>query len=481
MASDDEILSALAPLNADHTLGRYELLTPIGRGGMAVVWAARLSGSRGFSKMVAIKVMLPHLSVDPRFERMFLREAKIASRIRHPNVCEIADLGEQDGLLYLVMEWVDGDSLAAVMRDGGPIPRDVAAHLAAEAGRGLHAAHELRDDDGELLRVVHRDVSPQNILVTKDGVVRIVDFGVAKAANDGEQTTQSGFTKGKVGYVAPEQVNGGAVDARTDVFALGVVLYELVTRAHPFRGPNDLATLLAVASTDPLKDPIAIDPTMPPALAAIVRKAIEKDPDSRYATMAEMVDALDAFVDGQPEPAEIQARTRAVLASALAESTQRRAQRLREGEAALAERRHQRTRLDSPAREPRGHGGRIIAGTIAIGALVVGAGVGMRLARPSRSVDALRAPVPSTSVAIPTITSAVSEYSTSSPSPSPSDHAPSGAPTPSALAPQVPMKRTPPSPTARAAAPSASALAPPVVSSSSAPASSGPRFREPGF
>jgi eukaryotic-like serine/threonine-protein kinase len=275
VAGDDEILSALAPLNADQTLGRYELLTPIGRGGMAVVWAARLQGSRGFSRMVAIKVMLPHLSVDPRFERMFLREAKIASRIRHPNVCEIADLGEQDGLLYLVMEWVDGDSLATVMRaDGESLPHDVAAHIVAEAGRGLHAAHELTSDDGEHLDVVHRDVSPQNILVTTSGTVQIVDFGVAKAANDGEQTTQSGFTKGKVGYVAPEQVNGARVDARTDVFALGVVLYELTTHVHPFRGPTDLATLLAVASTDPLKDPREVDPAYPPELAAFVTRAV---------------------------------------------------------------------------------------------------------------------------------------------------------------------------------------------------------------
>lgn len=477
MASDDEILSALAPLNADHTLGRYELLTPIGRGGMAVVWAARLQGSRGFSKMVAIKVMLPHLSIDPRFERMFLREAKIASRIRHPNVCEIADLGEQDGLLYLVMEWVDGDSLAAVMRDGGPVPHDVAAHLAAEAGRGLHAAHQLRSDDGELLDVVHRDVSPQNILVTKDGVVRIVDFGVAKAANDGEQTTQSGFTKGKVGYVAPEQVNGAAVDARTDVFALGVVLYELATRVHPFRGPTDLATLLAVASTDELEDPLAVDPTMPPALAAIVRKAIEKDPDARYATMAEAVAALDAFVEGQPEPLEIQARTRDFVANALAESITRRAQRLREAETAFAERRHRRARVDTTAGGARGSRGRVVAGSIAVGALVVGAALGMRLARPTPSTEA--APSAPAAAAIP-ITSAVAD-TVASASASTALATASAALTPSNAPSQVPVKRTTPLPSARSTALPTSPLVAPPVTSPSPPASSGPRFREPGF
>lgn len=475
MASDDEILSALAPLNRDHTLGRYELLTPIGRGGMAVVWAARLQGSRGFSKMVAIKVMLPHLSVDPRFERMFLREAKIASRIRHPNVCEIADLGEQDGLLYLVMEWVDGDSLAAVMRDGGPVPHDVAAHLAAEAGRGLHAAHELRDDDGELLHVVHRDVSPQNILVTKDGLVRIVDFGVAKAANDGEQTTQSGFTKGKVGYVAPEQVNGAAVDARTDVFALGVVLYELTTRAHPFRGANDLATLLAVASTDPLKDPAALDPGMPPTLAAILRKAIEKDPAARYATMAEMVEALEGFVDEQPAPSEIQARTSSYMAGALAESTARRAQRLREAETAFAERRHRRARVETTG-GVRGSSGRMIAGTIAIGALVVGAVVGMRLARPSPSNDV---PVSSSSPPALSISSAIADVSVSAAPTTPM--AASAAPTPSAAHAQVPVKRTTPLPSAQSTTLPVPSLVAPPISSPSPPASSGPRFREPGF
>jgi eukaryotic-like serine/threonine-protein kinase len=482
VAGDDEILSALAPLNADQTLGRYELLTPIGRGGMAVVWAARLQGSRGFSKMVAIKVMLPHLSVDPRFERMFLREAKIASRIRHPNVCEITDLGEQDGVLYLVMEWVDGDSLAAVLRaDPGLLPIDVAAHLVADAGRGLHAAHELTSEEGEHLSVVHRDVSPQNVLVTTSGTVQIVDFGVAKAANDGEQTTQSGFTKGKVGYVAPEQVNGAGVDARTDVFALGVVLYELTTRVHPFRGPTDLATLLAVASTDPLKDPTHVDPSYPPELAAIVRKAVEKDPEARYATMAEMVRELDAFVSAQPYADEIQARTRAALTTVLAASSENRARRLREAEAAFEERQRTRTRLraGTETAAPRNKRAAIAVGSIVVAALAVGAIAGVRLSNSSARAEAqtVASPTPAGSAEI------APRAAASTPGPTgvvPSSAAPEPARSPEPSA----QKRLPASGPrgARSPAPAAADAAPPAPPAQPAPsASSGPRFREPGF
>ena len=216
VSDDDAILGALATLSGGQTLGRYELLTPVGRGGMALVWAARLSGAHGFSKLVAIKTILPHLASDPRFEQLFLREARIASRIHHPNVCQILDLGEQSSVLYLVMEWVDGASLMTFVEAGAQkLPLEVAVHVVAEAGRGLEAAHELG--------VVHRDVSPHNILVTAEAAVKIVDFGVAKATLDHDQTTQSGFLKGKVAYVAPEQVNEAAADVRSDVFALSLI------------------------------------------------------------------------------------------------------------------------------------------------------------------------------------------------------------------------------------------------------------------
>src|SRR6185503_10737959 len=160
--------AAVGTLGAGSALGRYELLLPIAQGGMATVWAARMKGSRGFSKIVAIKTMLPSLSNDPRFEQMFLSEAEIASRIKHPNVCEILDLGEEEGVLYLAMEWIAGESLVTLLADcqrqERSVPYAVAARIGLEAARGLHAAHELKDDAGALFGIVHRDVSPHNIL-----------------------------------------------------------------------------------------------------------------------------------------------------------------------------------------------------------------------------------------------------------------------------------------------------------------------------
>src|SRR5262245_22105803 len=188
---------------------------------MAVVWAARMKGTRGFQKIVAVKSMLPSLSEDPQFEEMFLAEAELASRIKHPHVCEILDLGEQEGTLYIVMEWVDGEPLSAIQKAArlkGGVPVYVAARIGFAAAMGLHAAHEIKNDDGELVGLVHRDVSPQNILVTYDGVVKIVDFGVAKATAADNGMTRAGQVKGKVPFMSPEQALGKTVDRRTDVF-----------------------------------------------------------------------------------------------------------------------------------------------------------------------------------------------------------------------------------------------------------------------
>src|SRR5579872_6472081 len=190
-------------------LGRYELLLPIAYGGMARVWAARQHGQRGFSKTVAIKTILPHLAHNPEFEKMFLDEARIAAGVHHPNVTEIYDLGEEGRVLYLAMEWVNGDSLVHLLRGmqgktSQPIEPRIAARIIADACAGLHAAHELTDDDGRLLNVVHRDVSPHNILVSLEGTVKMTDFGVAKALGQTHQETAAGQVKGKVAYMAPE-------------------------------------------------------------------------------------------------------------------------------------------------------------------------------------------------------------------------------------------------------------------------------------
>ncbi len=289
-------MQTLGEIQPGQTLGRYEFLVPIAQGGMAAVWAARLHGTRGFSKTVAIKTMLPTISDDPMFEQMFLDEATIASNIRHPNVVQIQDLGEQNDILYLVMEWVDGEPLSAIRRAAakeGGIPRNIAVRIVADACSGLHAAHELKDEHGEPLGLVHRDISPQNILLTYDGQVKIVDFGVAKAAGRSAAETNAGQIKGKPPYMSPEQALGEEIDRRTDLFALGIILYQLTTGKHPFRGESDVITLQNIVSDRPIVAPRAFDKDYPRPLETVVMKALARDPAERYQTAAEFEAALD--------------------------------------------------------------------------------------------------------------------------------------------------------------------------------------------
>ncbi|WP_437307143.1 serine/threonine-protein kinase [Sorangium sp. So ce388] len=314
-------------------LGRYELLLPIAAGGMAMVWAARLKGTRGFQKIVAVKTMLPQLSEDDQFEKMFLLEAELASQIRHPNAVEILDLGEQDGVLFLAMEWINGVPLSQVMKvskrwEGVPIP--IAVRIVVQACAGLHAAHELKDNSGRLVGLVHRDISPQNILVTYDGTTKVVDFGVAKATAFNDSTTRAGQLKGKVSYTAPEAVRGDAIDRRVDVFAMGIVLYVLTTGQHPFRRENEGATLFAISSPDPVVAPRTFQPDYPPLLEAVLMRALEKERDQRYATANELMRALDKALPPSQRASdedvanfirelfeEQQQQTRAALAEAL--------------------------------------------------------------------------------------------------------------------------------------------------------------------
>jgi len=316
-----------------HVLGRYELLMPIAAGGMAMVWAARLKGTRGFQKIVAVKTMLPKLSEDEQFEKMFLDEASLASKVRHPNAVEILDLGEQDGVLFLAMEWIDGVPLNQLMKAAkqrGGVPTTVGTRIVMQASAGLHAAHELTDGKGKLIGLVHRDISPQNILVTFDGVAKVVDFGVAKATALGDGATQAGQLKGKVSYMAPEQVRGEAIDRRADVFAMGIVLYALTTGKHPFRKESEGATLFAITAPEPVIAPRKFVPDYPEALQEVLLKALEKDRDRRYASASELLKALDkalpsasrgsdeevgAFVLGLFE--EQRKQSQAVLADAL--------------------------------------------------------------------------------------------------------------------------------------------------------------------
>jgi serine/threonine-protein kinase len=277
-------------------LGRYQLLLPIARGGMGQVWAARRVGSRGADGLVAIKTLLPTHEDSEQLQSMLRSEARLASQIRHPNVAETFELGEHDGTFYLVMEWVEGEPLEQILRAArsmGGIPIRVAVHLIVQGLCGLHAAHDAHDDKGQLLGLVHRDISPQNLLVTYSGTVKLVDFGVAKATHRMSQPTAMGEVKGKFAYMAPEQVQGERLDARADVFAMGIVLYRITTGKHPFKSDNPAATIRNILS-DGTTLPSQVLPGYPPLLEQVVLKALARDRKDRFASARDMMEALEA-------------------------------------------------------------------------------------------------------------------------------------------------------------------------------------------
>jgi hypothetical protein len=270
-------------------LGSCELLLAIARGGMAQVWAACQHGARGFHRLVALKTVLPELA-EPEFEALFLDEARLAARIHHPNVCEVFELVEDGGMLGLAMEWVDGDTLHAVLNAAYErLDLRIAAQIVAHIASGLHAAHELRDENGAPLGLVHRDVSPHNVLISRDGRVKVGDFGVAKALGGTREQTVSGHVRGKLNYLSPEQARGERLDRRSDVFALGIVLYVASVGAHPFaRSGQAKDRQLTNLLTGRLARPSAMLPQYPKALEAIVMKALQQDPNARFATADEM-------------------------------------------------------------------------------------------------------------------------------------------------------------------------------------------------
>jgi serine/threonine-protein kinase len=237
-------------------------------------------------------------------EEMFLEEARLASQIHHPNVVGTIDLGEHEGILYLVMEWVDGESLNQVMAKAavnGGVPLSIGVNLIGQACKGLYAAHNLRDEQGELVGLVHRDISPQNLLVTFSGTAKIVDFGIAKATSKSSGFTEVGEVKGKFAYMAPEQVRALAVDNRTDLFALGILLYQITTGKHPFRGENPAETVQNICSDRGPTPPSAFLPDYPAELEAVVLKALAKAPEQRFATANAMLTALEAAMPGPLE------------------------------------------------------------------------------------------------------------------------------------------------------------------------------------
>ncbi len=286
--------AATTVLEPGVVLDRYELLSIVARGGMANVWLARFKGKHGFEKLVAIKTILPELAGEKRFQRMFLDEARIASGIKHPNVAQILDLGEWYDTIYLVMEFVDGDSLSRLRKTidqkSIKLPLRIAMRVLSDVWRGLHAGHELRGPGGKNLGVVHRDVSPQNVLINESGVVKLIDFGVAKALGRLEESTSGGMTKGKSRYMAPEQATGNAIDRRADIFGVGAMAFQLFAGLAPYDGPNDMARLHSLISGVDITEL----PQCPhPLVEKIIVKALSRDPEKRYATAAELRTAFE--------------------------------------------------------------------------------------------------------------------------------------------------------------------------------------------
>jgi eukaryotic-like serine/threonine-protein kinase len=291
-------------------LGRYELVLRVAAGGMGEVWAARLKREHGFQRLVTIKVIRAELSPDPDFEQMFLDEALVTARIRHPNVVPVMDLGERDGTLFQVLEWVSGEPLSSVLcaTRGRPAPVLVAARIAYQICAGLDAAHELRDDLGNPLDPVRCDVSPDNVLVTSEGLVRLVDF-----SRGGAPSPQK--IRGKAPYMAPEHILGRSCDRRTDLFAVGVLLYELLSGVHPFLADDDQITMTLIASARPavplssrvgarrrgLSRRLRVAPfpeEIPASLDRLVSCALAKSPFARIATASDLMHALEEAVPG---------------------------------------------------------------------------------------------------------------------------------------------------------------------------------------
>jgi serine/threonine-protein kinase len=282
---------------------RYELLGELATGGMATVYFGRQRGAFGFSRTVAIKSMHPQLAKDPTFRAMFIDEANLTSRIRHPNVVPTLDIVSSPTKLLIVMEYVDGVSLSVLLRaartQGKKIPVNVVVAILRDLLEGLQAAHDLTDDRGDPLNVVHRDISPQNVLVGVDGIARVVDFGVAKATGRSYQT-QTGEIRGKVGYMAPEQMFGENIDRRVDVYASGVVLWESLVADRLFNAPTDAALVLLVMQGTITPPSVARGERLPEALDALVKRTLSQDPALRPSSASELLKQLLEI--GQPAP-----------------------------------------------------------------------------------------------------------------------------------------------------------------------------------
>jgi len=271
-------------------LGSYVLLEKVATGGMAELYKAKKVGIEGFERLLAIKRILPHLSSDEEFIRMFIAEAKLAAQLMHKNIAQIYDFGKSEENYFIAMEYVRGKDLKAILKkisaERRKMPVAVAVFIAKEVTAALDYAHKQKDDSGRELNIIHRDISPQNILISYDGDVKIVDFGIAKASTHSKTTT--GRLKGKLSYMSPEQASGKPLDRRSDIFSLGVVVYEMLTGRKLFQGDSEISTLEMIkkAKVDPL--PSAINMDLPEGLEAKVLRALAREASERYQKASDM-------------------------------------------------------------------------------------------------------------------------------------------------------------------------------------------------
>jgi len=287
-------------------LGKYELVKRIAVGGMGEIFLARERGVAGFDRMVVVKRLLPDYTDNPDLVNLFIDEARIAAHLSHPNIVHIHDFGREADSYYLTMEYVAGHNLLKIAeraeRTEQPLSIVMSVHIIAEMARGLDAAHRAKDADGIPLGIVHRDISPHNVLVSYGGDVKLMDFGIAKASNK-HHRTEAGVIRGKLSYMSPEQANGDELDARSDIFSTGIVLYELTTGVSLFDGDNAAQTIRMVLEKE-IPSPREVDPDYPPALEGIVMGALERRPSDRIASAEELASSLRAFLAMRGETVE---------------------------------------------------------------------------------------------------------------------------------------------------------------------------------
>jgi len=296
--------AAYEELREGTRLGPYHLLVAVAQGGMARVWAARHQPT---NRVVAVKTIRPELAQNRTYQRLFADEAKFAAAVKHPNVCEIFGLGEERGVLYIAMEWVIGESLARVLKPtrdeaATPVEPRFAAKIIAECADALHAAHEVRAEDGSLVRIVHADVSPQNLMLTTTGRAKLVDFGVARSVASGK-LGEFPQLDGKAAYMAPEHAAGKRLSRLSDVFTLGVCLYEISTAARPFATGSREATIERLLKGD-FPPPSEVVPGYPPALERILRRAMAMEPAHRYPSALRLKAALQEWVGYSGPPVD---------------------------------------------------------------------------------------------------------------------------------------------------------------------------------